>query len=144
MVDSITKKVIHIDFPPRHTKPSSSSSMYSPTGLDLDLSSSKTTPPTLSEDAFSASNRERIPPPLENGDFLPDLMKENAEKTGKPFKLRDDIKPLHIVQPEGVSFKMNGHELEWQKWKMHICTYKTEMLPHGTYLENQLSTTERA
>ncbi|THG96534.1 hypothetical protein EW026_g5317 [Hermanssonia centrifuga] len=136
VVDSITKKVIHIDFPPRHTKPSSSSSMYSPTGLDLDLSSSKTTPPTLSEDAFSASNRERIPPPLENGDFLPDLMKENAEKTGKPFKLRDDIKPLHIVQPEGVSFKMNGHELEWQKWKMHISFHHREGLVLSTITYN--------
>ncbi|KAH9958245.1 hypothetical protein BGW80DRAFT_1376540 [Lactifluus volemus] len=29
-------------------------------------------------------------------------------------------KPLHVVQPEGVSFKMDRHVLEWQKWKMHI------------------------
>ncbi|KAH9960369.1 hypothetical protein BGW80DRAFT_1363628 [Lactifluus volemus] len=28
--------------------------------------------------------------------------------------------PLHVVQPEGVSFKMDRHVLEWQKWKMHI------------------------
>ena len=48
-------------------------------------------------------------------DFLPDLLTEDPK-----HKLRDDIKPLHIIQPEGVSFKMNGHELEWQKWKMHI------------------------
>lgn len=39
----------------------------------------------------------------------------------KDYKPRTDVKPLHIVQPEGVSFKMNGHELEWQNWKMHIC-----------------------
>lgn len=36
------------------------------------------------------------------------------------FKLRDDVKPLHVVQPEGVSFKVNGNELEWQNWKMHV------------------------
>ena len=36
------------------------------------------------------------------------------------MKFRDDIKPLHVVQPEGVSFKMDGNVLEWQKWKMHI------------------------
>lgn len=36
------------------------------------------------------------------------------------FKPREDIKPLHILQPEGVSFSMNGNELEWQNWKMHI------------------------
>ncbi|KAH9958239.1 hypothetical protein BGW80DRAFT_1376273 [Lactifluus volemus] len=28
--------------------------------------------------------------------------------------------PLHVVQPEAISFKMDGHVLEWQKWKMHI------------------------
>jgi primary-amine oxidase len=69
--------------------------------------------------ALDHSNRERIPPPTQAFDFLPDLIAEND----KNFKLRDDVKPLHIVQPEGVSFKMNGNELEWQKWKMHICEY---------------------
>lgn len=48
-------------------------------------------------------------------DFLPELMANDPE-----HKPRDDVKPLYIVQPEGVSFKMDGHELEWQKWKMHI------------------------
>ena len=74
-------------------------------------------PPSLSEDSFEAAHRSRIPPPREAWDFLPDLM---AQKPGKEFKTRDDVKPLHVVQPEGVSFKMDGHELEWQKWKMHI------------------------
>lgn len=67
--------------------------------------------------ALDNSNRERIPPPTIKFDFLPDLIVEND----KNFKVRDDLKPLHIVQPEGVSFKMNGNELEWQKWRMHIC-----------------------
>jgi Cu2+-containing amine oxidase len=48
-------------------------------------------------------------------DFLPDLMANDPE-----YKPREDVKPLHVVQPEGVSFKIDGHELEWQKWKMHI------------------------
>ncbi|KAH9958250.1 hypothetical protein BGW80DRAFT_1376670 [Lactifluus volemus] len=34
--------------------------------------------------------------------------------------LRSKPKPLHVVQPEGVSFKMDRHVLEWQKWKMYI------------------------
>lgn len=87
--------------------------------------------PPLSDvaEAFKISNRERIPPPKKAFDFLPDLMAETEEVLGpagseakekKPFKYRDDIKPLHVLQPEGVSFKMNGHELEWQNWKMHI------------------------
>ncbi|KAI1111449.1 peroxisomal copper amine oxidase [Nemania sp. NC0429] len=33
---------------------------------------------------------------------------------------RDDLKPINITQPEGVSFKMTGREIEWQNWKFHI------------------------
>lgn len=36
------------------------------------------------------------------------------------YEPRKDVKPLHVVQPEGVSFKIDGHVLEWQNWKMHI------------------------
>lgn len=39
------------------------------------------------------------------------------------YQPRTDLKPLHVVQPEGVSFKMNGHILEWQNWKMHVGKY---------------------
>ncbi|ORY57597.1 copper amine oxidase [Pseudomassariella vexata] len=33
---------------------------------------------------------------------------------------RTDIKPINITQPEGVSFKMSGRQIEWQNWKFHI------------------------
>ncbi|KAK2989737.1 hypothetical protein RJ640_030230 [Escallonia rubra] len=33
---------------------------------------------------------------------------------------RSDIKPLHISQPEGPSFRVNGHYIEWQKWNFRI------------------------
>ncbi|KAF5701907.1 primary-amine oxidase [Fusarium mundagurra] len=33
---------------------------------------------------------------------------------------RKDLKPIYISQPEGVSFNVNGRELEWQNWKFHI------------------------
>jgi primary-amine oxidase len=39
-------------------------------------------------------------------------------------RLRTDLKPLNIVQPEGVSFKVTEREglstLKWQKWHMHV------------------------
>jgi primary-amine oxidase len=39
-------------------------------------------------------------------------------------KLRKDLKPLNIVQPEGASFKVTEGQglstLEWQKWYMRI------------------------
>ena len=33
---------------------------------------------------------------------------------------RTDIKPIHITQPEGVSFTMDGRYISWQNWKLHI------------------------
>jgi primary-amine oxidase len=33
---------------------------------------------------------------------------------------RDDIKPLHITQPEGPSFQVEGHWVGWQKWQFRI------------------------
>ncbi|KAG5522962.1 hypothetical protein RHGRI_034943 [Rhododendron griersonianum] len=33
---------------------------------------------------------------------------------------RSDVKPLHIIQPEGPSFRVNGHYVEWQKWNFRI------------------------
>ncbi|KAK6342135.1 hypothetical protein TWF730_001613 [Orbilia blumenaviensis] len=33
---------------------------------------------------------------------------------------RKDVKPLHVVQPQGVSFSMEGREISWQNFKFHI------------------------
>ncbi|KAF1981035.1 peroxisomal copper amine oxidase [Aulographum hederae CBS 113979] len=33
---------------------------------------------------------------------------------------RTDIKPIHITQPEGVSFSVEGRTLKWQNWSVHI------------------------
>lgn len=34
--------------------------------------------------------------------------------------LRTGLKPVEITQPEGPSFSINGHEIEWQNWKFRI------------------------
>ena len=34
--------------------------------------------------------------------------------------LRDDVRPLEIVQPEGPSFDVDGHEVRWQKWRFRV------------------------
>lgn len=49
--------------------------------------------------------------PLANGNF------EAPELTGP---LRTDLKPLHITQPEGPSFTLDGNVLRWQKWDLHV------------------------
>ncbi|KIL00836.1 hypothetical protein PAXRUDRAFT_128981 [Paxillus rubicundulus Ve08.2h10] len=123
VIDSVSKKVVQIDFPPTYRKHADGS---------VELSVDTTEAQSLSQDSLSQSNRERIPPPLAAFDFLPDLIK----KTDPTYKPRDDIKPLHIVQPEGVSFKMNGHTLEWQKWKMHIAFSHREGIALSTITYN--------
>ncbi|KAF9266379.1 peroxisomal copper amine oxidase [Marasmius fiardii PR-910] len=124
VIDCISRKLLHIDFPPNY--------LTSPNGPVL--STKTTAPPSIEEDAQEASKRDRIPPPRKAFDFLPDLM----EKTEEGFKLREGLKPLHVVQPEGVSFTVNGHELEWQNWKMHIAFSHREgvVLSTITYNDN--------
>lgn len=103
MIDVNTKKVIHVDWPSRRLS-------------DNDVSGGTTAPPKLEEDSFKAVARERIQPPRGQWEYLPDLLEGSTATKLRP----EPLKPLNVVQPEGVSFKMNGNELEWQNWKMHI------------------------
>jgi len=41
---------------------------------------------------------------------------------------RTDLRPLEIVQPEGVSFALDGHRLSWQKWSMRLSMHPLEGL----------------
>ena len=43
-------------------------------------------------------------------------------------KLREKPKPLIISQPEGVSYKMNGQEIAWQKWRFRYTMHPREGL----------------
>jgi primary-amine oxidase len=37
------------------------------------------------------------------------------------FPLRDDLKPLNVLQPEGPSFTVSDDSLiEWQKWRFRV------------------------
>lgn len=42
--------------------------------------------------------------------------------------LRDDLKPLEIVQRDGASFTMEGSELRWQRWRMRLSMHPIEGL----------------
>jgi primary-amine oxidase len=42
--------------------------------------------------------------------------------------VRQGLKPLEIIQPEGVSFTIEGHELRWQKWSMRVSLHPREGL----------------
>lgn len=43
-------------------------------------------------------------------------------------KLREKPKPLIISQPEGASYKMNGNEVAWQKWRFRYTMHPREGL----------------
>jgi primary-amine oxidase len=46
------------------------------------------------------------------GEYIPRLVPD--------LTLRDDLKPLEVGQPEGVSFTLDGNELLWQRWSLRI------------------------
>ena len=51
---------------------------------------------------------------------LPQVMGEYVPRFIPGYHARDDVRPLHITQPEGVSFQLDGNELRWQKWSLRI------------------------
>jgi primary-amine oxidase len=48
------------------------------------------------------------------------VMGEYAPHLVPGQRLRDDLRPVDIVQPEGASFRLDGHRLEWQRWSMRL------------------------
>jgi primary-amine oxidase len=55
---------------------------------------------------------KRVPVPKKSHNFLPQFIQDDY--------LTDRLKPLDITQPRGVSFTMNGNELSWAGFHMHI------------------------
>jgi len=51
-----------------------------------------------------------VPLPPNPGNYSTEFVKD----------LRSDIKPLEITQPEGPSFDVQGHFIQWQKWQFRI------------------------
>jgi primary-amine oxidase len=50
--------------------------------------------------------------------YLPGFI---AEEYGA---MRKDLKSLEVIQPEGVSFKLRGREMEWQNFKVTYDSYQ--------------------
>lgn len=55
-------------------------------------------------------DNEIVPLPPTHGNYTADAV----------GAMRTDLKPLEIVQPEGPSFTVEGHEIQWQKWKVRF------------------------
>lgn len=62
--------------------------------------------------------------PQQNHNFLPEFVGEE--------NYRKDLKPIIIQQPQGVSFNINGNEIDWQKWNMRISmNYREGLVIHN-------------
>jgi primary-amine oxidase len=116
VIDINTSELLHVDFPP-HRSPGTNK-----------LSSSTHPNRQLDADALIVSGRERIPPVTTKFDYLPDLL---AQQEGG-FPMRTGLKPLHVVQPEGVSFEINGGVIDWQNWRFHVAPHYRDGLVLST------------
>jgi primary-amine oxidase len=62
------------------------------------------------------------------GEYLPKLI---------PVPLRE-VKPLHISQPEGVSFTLDGYLLSWQNWQLRLgFNYREGLVLHTVGFTDQ-------
>ncbi|KNG89940.1 peroxisomal copper amine oxidase [Aspergillus nomiae NRRL 13137] len=57
-------------------------------------------------------NGERTAMPVTEHNYLPQFIGDKYN--------HDRLKPIDIVQPQGVSFQVKGNELSWAGYKMHI------------------------
>lgn len=64
-----------------------------------------------------------VPVPTDPGRFDADTVAAST-----PGGLRDDLRPLEIVQSEGPSFTLEGSELCWQRWRMRLSMHPIEGL----------------
>jgi primary-amine oxidase len=67
---------------------------------------------------------------------IPDVMGEYAPRHVperiKAAQLREPLKPLHITQPDGPSFTLDGNLLQWQNWSLRVgFNYREGMTLHG-------------
>jgi primary-amine oxidase len=67
--------------------------------------------PTGLDNTIKETTPYKVPPPNE---YIPEAQ-----------KLRTDLKPLNVIQPEGASFKVGnfseqGTTIEWQKWSFKV------------------------
>ena len=65
-----------------------------------------------------------VPLPELPGNYIPELITGEIEGYSGNFpavdRLRDDLRPIEITQPEGPSFTVEGNAVAWQKWRLRI------------------------
>ncbi|HEX3976583.1 MAG TPA: primary-amine oxidase, partial [Solirubrobacteraceae bacterium] len=70
-----------------------------------------------------------IEEPATMGEYIPRLVGGQ--------RLRPDVKPLHITQPDGPSFTLDGNLLSWQRWSMRVgFNYREGLVLHAVGYED--------
>ncbi|KAH6886187.1 copper amine oxidase [Thelonectria olida] len=81
-------------------------------------------------------NGERTKVPLEEHNYMPEFIGENY--------VDGLLKPINITQPQGVSFRMKGNEIQWAGYKMHIgFNYREGIVLSDVRMEDQQEHRER-
>lgn len=66
-------------------------------------------------------------PPDVMGEYVPKHIPEHIRGAGR----REPLKPLHITQPDGPSFTVDGNLLRWQNWSLRVgFNYREGMTLH--------------
>ena len=61
-----------------------------------------------------------VPLPPRAGNYDPERIKDPHNFPHFPDGVRTDLKPLEITQPQGPTFQVDGHHVEWQKWSFRV------------------------
>lgn len=61
-----------------------------------------------------------VPIPTRSGNYTAEGIKARTNTPSFPGGPRADVRPLHITQPEGVSFQVEGQQVSWQKWRFRV------------------------
>ena len=57
---------------------------------------------------------------VEDLGFVPLPPGSGAYTADRVGPLRDDLRPLEIIQPHGPSFEVRGWEVRWQRWRLRL------------------------
>ena len=63
---------------------------------------------------------EVVPLPPRSGNYTPEGIRDPNNTPHFREGLRSDLKTIEINQPEGRSFRVDGREVSWQKWRFRV------------------------
>lgn len=61
-----------------------------------------------------------VPLPGHSANYSAEAIREPGNAPSFLGGSRTDVRPLDIAQPDGPSFTLHGHHLQWQKWDLRI------------------------